>query len=91
MAQARLLLRVQPGARRTEIVGFQGQRLRIRVVAPPERGRANEAAIELLAQALGVPKSRVRLAKGAASRDKLLVIDGMDEGAVRQRLGAVHQ
>lgn len=91
MPQTRLLLRVQPGARRTEIVGFQNERLRLRVTAPPERGRANEAAIELLAKTLRVPKSRVQLTRGATSRDKVVLIEGVGDVEVRRRLAAVQQ
>ena len=86
MPHTRLLVRVQPGARRTEIAGFQNERLHLHVTAPPERGRANQAAIELLAKTLGVAKGRIELSKGARSRDKVVLIDGIDELTVRQRL-----
>ncbi len=91
MPQTRLRIRVQPGARRTEIVGFQNERLRLRVTAPPERGRANEAAIELLAKTLDVPKSRFRLTRGATSRDKVVLIEGIGDAEARRRLAAVQQ
>ena len=86
MPQARLQINVHPGARRTEIVGFQGDTLRIRVAAPPERGRANQAAVELLAKALGIAKSRLAVVQGSARREKLLLIEGVDVQEVRRRL-----
>jgi uncharacterized protein (TIGR00251 family) len=71
---ALLPIRVQPRARRSEVVGWHGTTLRVRVTAPPTEGRANEAAIALLADALGVPRSSIELVSGAASRDKLVRI-----------------
>src|SRR5262245_29759975 len=65
-------VRVQPRARRDEIVGWDGSTLRIRVTAPPVDGRANDAVIEVLAAALGVPRASVGLVSGAASRNKLV-------------------
>jgi uncharacterized protein (TIGR00251 family) len=64
-------VRVQPRARRDEIVGWQGCTLRVRVTAPPVDGRANDAVIGVLAAAFGVPRSSVGLVSGAASQCKL--------------------
>jgi uncharacterized protein len=69
-----LAIRVQPRARRDEVVGWQGTTLRVRVTAPPAEGRANQAVIALLASALGVPRSSIGLVSGAAGRDKLVRI-----------------
>jgi RNA polymerase-binding protein DksA len=77
MAAARLDLRVAPGAARTEIAGRHGSAWKIRVSAPPERGRANEAVIALLADVLGVPRKRLTVVAGAAARDKVIEVDGM--------------
>ena len=71
---ALLPIRVQPRARRDEVVGWQGTTLRVRVTAPPTEGRANHAVIALLAEALGVPRSSIGLVSGAAGRDKLVRI-----------------
>ena len=65
---------VIPGARRTEIVGYHGDALRIRVAAVPEKGKANKAVITLLERAIGSP---IRLAGGASSRRKRLVSVGV--------------
>jgi len=73
---ALLEVRVQPRARRNEVVGRQGVALRVRVTAPPSDGRANEAVIELLARTLGVPRSSLAIVAGAASRDKRVRVSG---------------
>jgi hypothetical protein len=65
-----LEVRVQPRASRSEIAGLHGGRLRIRLQAPPVDGRANAALIEFLAAAFGVPRARVIIEHGLASRDK---------------------
>ncbi|MDR0378400.1 MAG: DUF167 domain-containing protein, partial [Candidatus Accumulibacter sp.] len=67
-----LLLHVQPGARKTEVVGIHGDALKIRLSAPPVDGKANAALIEFVAGRLGVPKSAVRLVGGQTSRRKTL-------------------
>lgn len=70
-ADGLLAVRVTPGASADRIAVADGQ-VRLWVTAPPDRGKANKAAIALVARALGVPKSAVELVRGAASRDKLL-------------------
>lgn len=74
---ARIGLRVSPGAARTEVVGRHGQGFKVRVAAPPERGRANDAVVELIASRLGIAASRVRVVAGARSRDKVIEVIGM--------------
>lgn len=86
MAGTRLKLRVTPRARSTEIHGWDGETVSMRVTAPPERGKANEAALRLLADALGVPVSSLRLARGRASRDKLVAVEGLAGEEIRARL-----
>ena len=93
---AYLKVKVSPGARKEDLAGWQvdpstgsGQAvLRVRVTAAPERGKANEAVCRLLAARLGLPAASVSLSRGAASRDKLLHIDGLSDEEVRRRLGA---
>ena len=74
---------VQPGARRSEIVGPHGDALRIRVAAPAEGGRANRAVVDLMAATLGLP---VELRSGASSRRKRLFVKGGVMVEVRERL-----
>ena len=83
-----LHVRVQPRARRDEVVGWQDDALRVRVTAPPADGLANRAVTDLLARALGLPASQVALVRGAASRDKLFRIARLSPSDVRLRLAA---
>ena len=71
---AELAVRVTPGAAR-DAVEADGAELAIRTTAPPEGGKANAAVQKLLARALGVPKSRLTLVRGARGRDKLFRLD----------------
>ena len=66
----RVRLRVRPGAARNRVAGVHAGALRVHVTAQPEKGKANRAVLRLLAKLLEVPRSSVRLAGGAASRDK---------------------
>ncbi len=86
-ASSYLRIRVQPGAKRTEAVGFAAGVFKLRVTAPPERGRANQAALDLLARLLRVPKSHLVLERGANARDKVVRVEGLDEAGLRRRLG----
>ena len=67
------VLRVTPKARRNGLT--EGAPIKAEVTAAPEDGRANAAVTALLAEALGVAKSRLTLIKGATSRDKVLKLD----------------
>lgn len=70
-----LAVRVTPRAARNA-VALDGERLRVHVTTVPEGGKANAAVVKLLAKALGVPKSRLRLIRGDTARDKCFVIEG---------------
>lgn len=77
----------QPGASTSEIVGIQGQALKIRLAAPAQEGRANAALLTVLARALGIPKSQVTLLQGQKSREKIIFIRNLTAQEVAQRLG----
>jgi len=85
---AELEVKVVPGARREAMVGWLGTALKVRVTAPPERGRANAAVVALVATALGVPSSQVRVIAGHGSPRKRLAIDGLDREALNARIAA---
>lgn len=72
----RLRVKAVPGASRDAIAGVLGDRLKIRVAAPPEGGRANEAIRRVLSKAFEVTAADVTLVGGATSRDKAFVIAG---------------
>jgi hypothetical protein len=88
VAVARLTLTVSPGARQSAIVGRHGDGWKVRVSAPPERGRANNALLTLLAEALSVPRSGVRLVHGESSRHKTVDVEGLDDKEASRRLDA---
>jgi uncharacterized protein (TIGR00251 family) len=70
-----LTLHVQPGAKRTEVVGVHGDALKLRLAAPPVDGRANEALVRFLAASFGVTLQQVIVLHGQASRRKLVRIE----------------
>jgi uncharacterized protein len=72
-----LRLTVVPGAQRTQVVGLYGDRLKIRLAAPPEKGAANRELINFLARALDLPKSSFKLTQGAQSRSKVVAVSGL--------------
>lgn len=82
----RLGIKVIPGASRDAIAGWLGDALKVRVTAPPERGKANAAVEKTVAGALGIPRKCVRIVAGATSAKKTLEIDGLSEAEVRARL-----
>lgn len=82
-----LLVKVVPGAKREAIVGPLGDRLKVRVSAPPEGGKANAAVCALVAGALDVKPGAVRVVQGHANPEKTLEIDGVDAAAVAGLMG----
>jgi hypothetical protein len=77
-----------PRAARDQIVGWLDGALKVRVAATPEAGRANAALEAVLAAALGVRKSAVRVASGHASTRKRVEIDGVEQAELERRLRA---
>ncbi|OGO30459.1 MAG: hypothetical protein A2Z16_02645 [Chloroflexi bacterium RBG_16_54_18] len=82
-----LAVRVLPRSRKNEILGLQADgRLRIRLKAVPESGKANQALIEFLAAVVQVPPSSIHIISGATSQNKLVQFDGLDSQAVIFRI-----
>ena len=89
----RLYVRIVPGASRERIEGIKEdsdgrQRLQLRVIAPADKGAANQALIRLLAKALKWPKSGIEINHGATARSKVLLIKG-DADEIRSRIEAL--
>ncbi|HEY1111471.1 MAG TPA: DUF167 domain-containing protein [Opitutaceae bacterium] len=82
-----LAIKAIPNAPRSEVVGWLGDALKVKVHAPPVEGRANEALCEFLADELGLPRRAVTVLRGDTSRQKTLRIDGRSLADVRARLG----
>jgi uncharacterized protein (TIGR00251 family) len=85
-----LAVRVQPGAKRTAILGVYGEgeqaQFKIALQAPPVDGRANEALIEFLAQITAVPKSSMTIVSGHSSRTKVLLLRGLNPATLQSAL-----
>jgi uncharacterized protein YggU (UPF0235/DUF167 family) len=81
-----LRLRVIPGSAKPGIVGRYGDAWKLRVGARPERGQANEATVDLLADTLGLPSAHVRLVSGHGSRDKTVEVAGLTTAEAERRL-----
>ncbi len=77
-------IRVTPRASTNEVAGERDGVLLVRVTAPPVEGRANAAVVALLAKALGVPRSAVRLERGAAARTKRVSVPQGAEADLRR-------
>ena len=86
---ATLPVRVSPGARHTRILGLFGDALKIAVQAPPEKGKANDAVVELLADALDARRADVDVVHGLSARDKTVRVRGVTAAVLRARLEAI--
>ena len=85
---ATLRVRVQPRASREGIAGERAGALLVRVGSPPAEGAANQSLLRLLARELRLPASSIRILKGEAARDKLLLFLGVDAPTLSARLRA---
>lgn len=83
---ALIAIHLQPGARRNEVCGEHGDRLKIAITAPPLDDRANDALVEWLAGRLGLPRRQVRLAAGPRSRNKTVRVVGATADEIARRL-----
>ena len=77
---------VSAGASRSGVIGEHGGRLKVSVSAAPERGKANEAVVEVVAEALGVKRGQVRVVRGETSRQKTVSVRGLTAEETVDRL-----
>jgi uncharacterized protein (TIGR00251 family) len=82
-----ITVRLQPRAKRDEVVGERDGVIVIRVTAPPVEGKANDALCRLIAKRAGVAPSRVRIVRGHAAREKVIRVEGVERDALRGALG----
>jgi uncharacterized protein len=82
----RVSAHVSPGAPRTELVGRHGDGWKVRVAAPPERGRANTALVDFLTELMGLPRGRVSVVSGHKGRRKVVEVVGVDAAEIERRL-----
>jgi uncharacterized protein (TIGR00251 family) len=83
----RLEIKAIPNAPRSEIAGWLGAALKVKLHAPALEGRANEELCHFLADTLGLPPRAVSLFRGEKSRQKIVAITGLSADEVRTRLG----
>ena len=86
MSGCRLEIKAVPNAPRSEVVGWLGTALKVKVHAPPVEGKANEVIGAFLAEILCVPKRSIRVDHGATSRKKLLLIDELSLDEIYSKL-----
>ncbi len=84
--EVKISLRVYPNASRNEIVGFTDGVLRVKVSAPPSKGKANRELITFLSRLLRVGKDSINVIKGHTTRNKVVAIDGLSREEVMKRL-----
>ena len=82
-------VRVVPRASRSGIAGIQDDVLKLRIMAPPVEGKANDECIRLLAELLGVKRGKVTITAGHASRTKTVAVEGLKAGQVASRIAAL--
>jgi uncharacterized protein (TIGR00251 family) len=84
----KIQIKAVPGSSRNCVAGWLGRTLKVRVTAPAERGKANDAIEAVVAEALGIPQASVRVVTGTTSPRKVLEIAGLSESEVHRRLSA---
>jgi uncharacterized protein (TIGR00251 family) len=84
-----LRVKAQPGAKKNAVLGERAGVLRVAVTAAPERGKANEAVVEVLANSLRLPRARIGLLTGETSRDKRFLIEDISTDDLMARLNLI--
>ena len=84
----RVRLRVAPGATRAGVVGRYGDAWKVRVAAPAEGGRANDAVVGLMAETLALPRTSVSIVSGHGARDKIVELAGLELEQIERRLSS---
>ncbi len=86
--EAKISLRVHPGAAQNEIIGFTDGVWRVRVAAPPVKGKANRKLIAFLSRRLGVSPGALTIISGHTSRNKVVAISGASQEEIMKRLSS---
>ncbi|MDP2730926.1 MAG: DUF167 domain-containing protein [Dehalococcoidales bacterium] len=84
--QTRIVVYVQPNAGQNQVLDFKDGVLRVKIAAPPLKGKANRELIKFLSDILGVARSSLTIEKGATARKKLIAINGLTEEQVISNL-----
>ena len=86
MSKIEISVRVHTSSARNEVVGVSEGIWRVRVAAPPVKGKANKELIAFLSQLLGVGKSQIGIIKGHTARNKVIAINGLSQEDIMKRL-----
>jgi uncharacterized protein len=89
--QTRISIKVIPNAGRNEILGLQNDVWRIKVAAPPDKGKANKELISFLSGILGLKKDDLSILRGHTSHSKLIQVDWLLQAEVNQRLSSARK
>lgn len=81
-----LAIKVVPRASKNQIVGIEGDALKIRLNAPPVEGKANDALIECLAKELGIARTQIEIIAGQSARRKIVRLRGISASEVQERI-----
>ena len=84
--QARIAVWVQPDSSRNDILGFEEGVLRLKIAAPPVKGKANRELVKFLSDIFGVSKSSLTIEKGMTGRRKVIGISGLTQARVKGQL-----
>lgn len=82
-------IHAQPNGKKTEIQGVHGDRLKIRIHAPPVDGKANEEIISFFSLLVKIPKRNIQIVKGETSREKTVLVQGVSLEQIKQLINLV--
>ena len=84
--ESRISLKVYPGASRNEVISFAEGVLRVRIAAPPVRGKANQELVSFLSRLLGVSRDDLTITRGLTSRNKTVAVSGLTQKEIIERI-----
>ena len=87
-SETKISVQVYPNAARSEVAGFADGVLRVKVAAPPVKGKANRELIAVLSQALGTDRGKLSIIKGQTSRSKIVAVDGLSREEITKMLSS---
>ena len=82
-----LTVQISPNAPRSQVVGWLGDKLKIKIKAPPVDGKANVELVRFLAKKFGVRQNAIRIVRGETAKTKVVEIEGVDEATMRAAIG----
>ncbi|GMR01678.1 MAG: DUF167 domain-containing protein [Gammaproteobacteria bacterium] len=86
----KLHIKVIPSSSKNCIAGWLEDTLKVKIKAPPEKGKANKAVIKFLEKSLGLSKGSIDISSGTSSSRKIIEIKGSDDDLIKKKLEAIH-